>query len=386
MDEPKEDEAGEFEVTRYNHGVIYIFGTVILLVIMALVFGLSAQNTKRRNDRERQKLAEAQKEPWYKSKPDTINQEKPVREVVPAATLIEKKPEDSLKHKQKEEEFRAMRAGLALTGGRTPTALGRKPTDENEQRLGRGRLRQDYDSEDKEDNADTNEDFLERARADDDADYLFERVKEPVSPFELKAGTIIPSALITGINSELPGQILGQVRENVYDTVSGEYLLLPQGTRLIGVYRSEVSRGQTRVLVAWKRLIFPNGHSLKIRGMPGTDEEGYSGFSDQVNNHYLRLFGSAIMLSVISGGAQLSQPESGHHDGVSAQETLAAALGQNLSQVSTELIRREMNVPPTLEVRPGYLFNVMVTQDIVFPGEYEESSQGVTEHGEKEGE
>src|SRR2546422_3762754 len=214
------------------------------------------------------------------------------------------------------------------------------------------------------------------APAIDRPEVLPASLREPTSPYEVKAGTIIPAVLVTGVNSDLPGQLIAQVRENVFDTESGQYLLVPQGARLIGLYGREVASGQRRVLVTWKRVIFPNGSSLSLKdGMPGTDAAGAAGFNDQVNHHLVRVFGNALLLSVISAGLQLSQiPSFGQgFTGPTAGNVLGAAVGQELGQTSTELIRRGMSIAPTIEVRPGYDFNVMVTQDLVFPGPYDDT-------------
>jgi len=209
-------------------------------------------------------------------------------------------------------------------------------------------------------------------------EYLRASVRRPVSAYEVKAGTIIPAVMLGAINSDLPGQILGQVRENIYDSDTGEHLLIPQGTRLVGLYDHKTVYGQERVLITWKRLILPNGASLSLKdGMPGTDALGAAGFHDEVNNHYLRIFGNALLLSVISAGVQLSQvPDFGQSfRGPTAGNVLGASVGQQLGSTSAEFIRRGMTVAPTLEVRPGYPFNVMVTQDVVFPGPYDDRRQ-----------
>jgi len=201
-------------------------------------------------------------------------------------------------------------------------------------------------------------------------------LRAPASRYEVKAGTIIPAVLITGVNSDMPGQLIAQVREPVFDTESGRYLLVPQGARLIGFYDHQVAYGQERVLVTWKRVIFPNGASLSLKdGMPGTDPAGAAGFDDQVNHHLVRVFGNALLLSIISAGVQLSQiPSFGQgFTGPSAGNVLGAAVGQELGQTSNELIRRGINIAPTIEIRPGYAFNVMVTQDLVFPGPYDDT-------------
>jgi type IV secretion system protein TrbI len=209
-------------------------------------------------------------------------------------------------------------------------------------------------------------------------EYLRASVRKPVSPYEVKAGTIIPAVMLTAINSDLPGQIIGQVRENVYDSDTGDHLLIPQGTRLVGLYDHHIVYGQQRVLITWKRLILPDGSSLSLRdGMPETDAVGAAGFHDQVNNHYLRVFGNALLVSLIGAGVQLSQiPEFGQNfRGPTAGNVLGTAVGQQFGSTASEFVRRGMSLAPTLDVRPGFAFNVMVTQDIVFPGPYDDRRQ-----------
>ena len=126
---------------------------------------------------------------------------------------------------------------------------------------------------------------------------LNSEVKKPASPYTLQTGFVIPATLISGINSSLPGQIMAQVSQNIYDSPIGKHRLIPQGSRLVGTYASEVEFGQARVLVAWQRIIFPDGKTMDIGAMPGADGVGYAGFKDQVNNHYLRIFGSALIMS-----------------------------------------------------------------------------------------
>jgi type IV secretory pathway VirB10-like protein len=195
---------------------------------------------------------------------------------------------------------------------------------------------------------------------------LAARREEPSSAFELKASTIIPATMIGGVSSDLPGQILGQVSENVYDTATGRFILIPQGARLVGTYDNGITTGQERVLVAWTRIIFPDASALDLGKMPGADEGGFAGFHDEVDDHFLKVFGNAILLSVMSAGVQLSQGNANNQtSGLTTQQTIAAALGQQLGQLGQETARRNMQVQPTLEIRPGYRFVVMVTKDIV---------------------
>jgi len=216
--------------------------------------------------------------------------------------------------------------------------------------------------------------FLRNAKLGAQDEVLEQLVRPAVTPYEVKAGSLVPAVLITQANSDLPGQLIAQVRENVFDTATGAHLLIPQGTRAIGVYDSVVAFGQERVLVAWQRLIFPNGSSLNLGSMPGTDLAGAAGFHDRVQRDYLRIFGSAILLSAISAGLQISQgtfsATNQATDTADLREILAAALGQNLGELGTEMARRNLNVQPTLEIRSGYRFNIAVMKDLVLPGPY----------------
>lgn len=197
------------------------------------------------------------------------------------------------------------------------------------------------------------------------SNYLPHRKALPLSPYEVKQGTVIPGVMITGINSDLPGQIIGQVSQNVYDSITGKNLLIPQGTKIVGSYDSFVAVGQERALVAWRRLVFPDGSAIDLLGMPGADQGGYAGLSDQVNNHYFKIFGSALMLSLVGAGYQISQPQQDGRQFPGTQEIIAAEVGRQFAQVSNELIRRNMQVQPTIEIRPGFRFTIMVNKDMV---------------------
>lgn len=205
---------------------------------------------------------------------------------------------------------------------------------------------------------------------------LHSTVEAPRTPFVLRAGAVIPGVMISGVKPELPGQIIGQVSQNVYDTATGKYLLLPQGTRLIGMYSNEVSYGQSSVLIAWQRLVFPDGKALDICSMPGGDSAGFAGFHDQVNNHYVRLFGSALLMSGVVAGITYSQnPSQTGAFGQPAQPTagsvMSAALGQELGQVTAQMIAKNLNIAPSLTIRPGYEFNVIVVKDMTFTKPYQ---------------
>ncbi|EFQ2337059.1 conjugal transfer protein TrbI [Campylobacter coli] len=198
-----------------------------------------------------------------------------------------------------------------------------------------------------------------------DNGYLKYVKQKPLSTYEIKAGWNIPAILITGVNSDLPGQILAQVTQNVYDSATGKYLLIPQGTKVVGAYSSNIIYGQSRLLVAWNKLIFPNGDTLNLDGMQGTSQDGYTGFEDQVDNHYFRIFGSAFLLSSISAGIALSDNSDTNSEKETASDKAIAQAIQQMGQVASEMIRKNMNISPTLKIRPGYKFNIFVTKDII---------------------
>lgn len=204
--------------------------------------------------------------------------------------------------------------------------------------------------------------------------HLNSRLESPNSRFELRAGSVIPGVMVSGISSELPGQIIGQVSQNVYDTATGKYLLIPQGTKVIGLYSSDVSFGQDSVLVAWQRLVFPDGKALDLGSMPGADSAGYAGFRDQVDHHYARIYGSALLMSGIVAGITYSQNTNqtnpyGYNQ-PTAGSVLSQALGQQLGEVTSQMVSKNLNVSPTINVRPGYRFNIIVIKDLTFKSPY----------------
>ena len=197
-------------------------------------------------------------------------------------------------------------------------------------------------------------------------DYSSRTRQPPLSPMEVKAGTVIPGLLLVGINSDLPGAVVGQVSENVYDTATGRFLLIPQGTRIIGVYDSRITHGQSRVAIVWNRLIYPDGSSLNIAGSPGTDMAGYSGIRGRVNNHYGRLITAALFSSVFVAAAEIAAPNRGNNNNPSPSDVLAETTGMTIANLGARMADRALNIQPTITVRPGHRFNVMVMQDVVF--------------------
>lgn len=221
--------------------------------------------------------------------------------------------------------------------------------------------------------------------ADKDKEAFFDRAGKDtswISPysrmvgqkFEIKTGAVIPGVMVTGINSDLPGNIIAQVSQNVFDSATGNHLLLPQGAKLFGVYDSRVIYGQERVLVAWNRVVFPDGSAITLGAMPGSDQGGYAGYSDQVDNHYFRIFGSAVLMSLMSGGMAYTMDSldnsNSESDKPTLQNEMGSALAAQLGQATLQLLQKNLNIKPTLEIRPGYQFNVIVTKDLVFERPY----------------
>lgn len=185
------------------------------------------------------------------------------------------------------------------------------------------------------------------------------------SPYTLTAGTVIPAVLVAGMNSDLPGQVLAQVSENVYDGATGARVLVPQGAKLLGTYNASITTGQQRVFAIWNRVLYPDGSTLDLGDMPGADQTGAAGFRDRVDNHYGQTFGNAILLSLFGAGVQLSQPrQSSVFAAPTNGQIVGGALGQQLGALGMETARRGLQVPPRLQVRAGYRFNVMVTRDL----------------------
>jgi type IV secretion system protein VirB10 len=188
-----------------------------------------------------------------------------------------------------------------------------------------------------------------------------DRVMPPASPYILQAGAVIPAALITGIRSDLPGQITGQVTENIYDSPTGRILLVPQGTRIIGQYDNNVQFGQRRVLLVWNRFILPNGRSFVLERQPGADTEGYAGLEDGVDYHWWDLAKAAGLSTLLAVGTELA---------VSDEDRLVRAIRDGaqdtINNAGQQIVQRQLQVTPTLTIRPGFPVRIIVTRDLVF--------------------
>jgi type IV secretion system protein VirB10 len=189
-----------------------------------------------------------------------------------------------------------------------------------------------------------------------------DRVQPAASQYVLQAGAVIPASLITGLRSDLPGQITAQVTEAVYDSPTGKILLIPQGARLVGQYDAQIAFGQSRALLVWNRLIMPNGKSIVLERQPGADTEGYAGLEDEVDNHWGMLFKAAILSTVLSVGSEAGM--SGNNNG-SLAEAIQQGMSQSVNQTGQQVVSRSLNIQPTITIRPGFPVRVLVTHDLV---------------------
>jgi type IV secretory pathway VirB10-like protein len=219
-------------------------------------------------------------------------------------------------------------AGLALDPGRDPSDAGRKL------------------------------DFVHAT--DGQSVYNPHQIQDPVSPYEVMAGTLISASLITGLDSDLPGLVVAQVTQNVFDTVSGKILLIPQGSRLVGTYDSVVAFGQSRALLVWQRIIMPDGSSIQIDNLPATDSAGYSGLEDQVDFHTWALIKGVAISTLLGVGSQLA---------ISGQSDLMLSIRNStqdsVNQAGQQITQKNLNIQPTIKVRPGWPLRVIVHKDIV---------------------
>jgi len=213
--------------------------------------------------------------------------------------------------------------------------------------------------------------FLEQTRGRAINNYLKSTRTPALGKYEVKMGWDIPAILEQGINSDLPGEVKALVRSNVYDTATGKYLLIPQGSRIVGVYDSQIAYGQDRLQIIWSRIIYPDGSSINLDGMIGQDIQGMAGFHDKVDNHYKRLVGFALLTSVFTAGIELSQRQNTSLlTTPSAGQTASSAVGQQLGELGTEITRKNLNIQPTIKIPVGYRFNVRVNRDILFEAPY----------------
>lgn len=198
--------------------------------------------------------------------------------------------------------------------------------------------------------------------------YLTQGREKPLGQWELKVGTLIPGVLISGLNSDLPGQVVATVSQNVWDSITHSQILIPQGAQLYGLYDSRIAYGQDRVLMAWTRINYPDGTTIELDGMGGVDTQGYAGFADQVDHHYVKIFGNAFILGMISGAIESSVSKGkGDNNDNSRGQDVSNGVTQQFATTGSTLIQKNLDVQPTVTIRNGYKFNIMLNKDIVLP-------------------
>ncbi|MCD9824590.1 TrbI/VirB10 family protein [Bradyrhizobium japonicum] len=198
-----------------------------------------------------------------------------------------------------------------------------------------------------------------------------DRLEPKVSPYVVQAGTVIPAALITGIRSDLPGQVTAQITEAVWDSPSGKYLLIPQGAKLIGQYDSSIAFGQSRILLVWTRIIMPDGNSIVLERQPGADTGGYAGLEDEVDNHWGMLFKAAVLSTLLSVGAEAGTSQNENN----LVQAIRSGASNSISQTGQQIVQRQLNIQPTLTIRPGFPVRVIVTRDLVLAPYRKEASR-----------
>jgi type IV secretion system protein VirB10 len=207
--------------------------------------------------------------------------------------------------------------------------------------------------------------FLNEAALSGGGAHLDQPYLHPRSPYEVQAGTVIPAALLTGINTDLPGDVLAVVTEPVYDSRTGQHLLIPQGAKLYGAYDSEIANGQNRALLVWHRLLMPNGRSIQLDRMRGTDAAGYAGVADRVDYHADKLALGVTLSSVIAYAGNLARGDSSGSDDTSGVDVIGDTVAQEASRVGSKIIDRQLDVQPTITIRPGWPLRVLVNQDVL---------------------
>lgn len=367
-------------IRRANKLPIWIIGGLTIAVLMSIVYTGELKNAVKKAqaasaDQDKYRVAGVVPPPIAKpAGPDVVIPPTPPHPVYVQGQAMPAQDPDWLKQ-QREAQAQAYRAALtADTDINLSSSTPRQNTQQGPMPTVNGTiplLPQQYGGEGAEPPPDPAEQAQQRAflaAMDPNASpYLRHEKHQALSPFEIKAGSVIPGVMISGANSELPGQVMGQVKQDVFDSATGQHLLIPAGSRVVGTYDSAINSGQSRIFVAWNRIIFPDSSSITLDAMPGADQSGLAGFKDQVNNHYVRTFGQAFLLSLFSAGIQLSQPRGAVSGTYNAQQIGAAAIGQQLGMLGMQIARKNLNMAPTLEIRPGFEFTIAVNKDMIIP-------------------
>lgn len=207
--------------------------------------------------------------------------------------------------------------------------------------------------------------FMAQRGSDGSNDTLLATVRDPISPYLITAGDVIPVVMQGGADSDIPGQMVGRVVADVFDSATGRHRLIPRDSKVVGVYDNVVSAGQARLPAVINRIIFPDSSSISIGAMPAADQAGFAGLRDQLDRHVWEKFGNALVIATAGAGVQLSQPQGRSRDGYDSQQLIAGSLGQQFGQLGQEYARAGLAIPNTIRIRPGYRFTIQVTKDMV---------------------
>lgn len=381
-------------VARMGRWPLYAGIGALFIMVAALVYSVNfAHDNDKEEEAKKATIREEEKPVWLvegsglaldPKKEQTTGLIAPPRKEEPIV-IIQQDTKKQEQIDQEAENIRRVRTQAFLSALASPLAVKRENRDQSRSAADGTASDGGVDNAVSTPGAAGSEYFYDPA-ADRDKEAFFNRAKKDLSwelkeqrtaglPLELKTGAVVPGVMLTGINSDLPGNMIAQVSQNVFDTATGRNLLIPQGTKLYGVYDSRVIYGQSRVLIAWNRIIFPDGSSMNLGAMPGADMAGMAGFTDKVDNHYLRIFGSAFMMSLVTGGMAYAMDTANNggssSNGTSMQDEMTSALAAQLGQTTTTLLQKNLNIKPTLEIRPGYQFNIVVTKDMAFRQSYQ---------------
>ena len=390
---------GKFKVTRMSRWPLYAVMLAGLFLLGVLVYSVNFAHNQQQEETAAKKVDIKEEEkpllmgegrglalaPPAGSPAITVPEAKPTDKKEPLI-VVQGKQEQADVYRQELENLRRMKAQGQLTALSAPLGVKKASEDAGQQVKLVQETRQSAAPDAERDPYGIRESSYDPAadkdkeaffsRADKDTSWILPHTRTAGQPLELKTGAVIPGVMVTGINSDLPGNIIAQVSQNVFDTANGQHLLIPQGAKLFGVYDSRVIYGQERALVAWNRIVFPDGSAVTLGAMPGADMAGYAGYTDQVSNHYLRIFGSAVLMSMITGGMSYSMDAlgtsstGGMNSTPTLQDEMGSALAAQMGQATMQLLQKNLNIKPTLEIRPGYQFNIIVTKDIVFQKPY----------------
>lgn len=353
----KEKKPGILEVLGYKptelRKQLILFFAIGIAVLILLIF-LKSKNQPTSTPRVEEKKTETEAIPkeLATSRIPDIYAPKPV--AIPPLTQEGAPGETST---QNNEELNAALAAPILVVA--PKAREAEPPDEKKQEMMQAQIMEQVDKR------------IQAERAAWESSHLPVPARDG---YVITQGTIIPATLWTGINSDLPGYASAIVRSNIYDSIKGEALLIPQGAKLFGQYGTGVQYGYDRILTAWTRILFPDGTSFNIEGMPATDAEGYSGMKDKVNSHTLKLIAGALLSATFQAFSTLGSAQWGDDDhgggygyGAEAQEQAQSEFANELSDAGDMWAQKMLNRPPTIVIRPGHRFNIAVTKDVRLP-------------------